>query len=47
LLGLNKDKWFFGPIGWVFADIYKFKSPIPCKGALNLWEAPEFQDGVQ
>lgn len=38
---LKSDKWFFGPIGWVLEDIQKLDNPIPCRGALGLWDIPQ------
>lgn len=35
------NKWFFGPIGWVFDDIQKLSEPIPCRGARGLWDVPD------
>lgn len=32
------DFWFFGPVGWLLADVRKLPTPIPCKGALRLWD---------
>jgi hypothetical protein len=26
--------------GWVLADVTQLEKPIPCKGALGLWEVP-------
>ncbi len=34
------DPWFFGPVGWLLTDVRKLSQPIPCKGALGLWEVP-------
>ena len=42
----SRSKWFYRPddgtinFGWVLADITALKTPIPCKGALGLWELP-------
>jgi hypothetical protein len=42
----SRSKWFWQPndgsinFGWVLADITPLKKPIPCKGALGLWELP-------
>ena len=38
---LVDNKWFFGPIGWILEDVQKLDEPIPCRGALGLWEVPE------
>jgi hypothetical protein len=37
---LIDDKWFFGPIGWILADIKKLDTPILCRGSLGLWNSP-------
>lgn len=40
----SRSKWFWRPedgstnYGWVLADVVALKSPIPCKGALGLWD---------
>jgi len=40
----SRSKWFWRPedgsisYGWVLAEVIALKSPIPCKGALGLWE---------
>lgn len=34
------DPWFFGPVGWLLTSVQKLAEPIPCKGALRLWEVP-------
>ena len=42
----SRSKWFYRPddgsinYGWVFADATPLKKPIPCKGALGVWEIP-------
>ena len=42
----SRSKWFDRPdddtinYGWVLADIKVLKTPIPCKGALRLWNVP-------
>jgi hypothetical protein len=42
----SRSKWFdrsdddFINYGWVLADIKPLKTPIPCKGALKLWDVP-------
>lgn len=33
------DPWFCGPVGWLLADVRKV-APLPCKGALGLWDMP-------
>lgn len=38
---LVNDKWFFGPTGWIFDDVQKLAEPIPCQGALRLWNVPQ------
>lgn len=47
IVSKSRSKWFWRPddgsvnFGWVLADIQSLKSPIPCKGALGLWEVPQ------
>lgn len=42
-----RSKWFDRPArgeinyGWVLSDVRKLKRPIPCKGALGLWNVPK------
>jgi hypothetical protein len=36
----HKSKWFGGPYGFVLKNPRPLKTPIPCKGALNLWNVP-------
>jgi hypothetical protein len=42
-----KSKWFHKPArgeinyAWILEDVRKLQKPIPCKGALGLWEVPE------
>jgi hypothetical protein len=42
----SRSKWFDRPAegsvnyGWVLAEVTALKTPIPCKGALRLWEVP-------
>lgn len=36
----NKDPWFCGPVGWLLDDVRKLPGPLPCKGALGLWDMP-------
>lgn len=40
-LAPDKQKWFFGPVGWLLDEPDKWKKPFPCKGMLGLWKAPE------
>ena len=32
--------WLCGPFGWVLSDVVALPTPVPCKGARNLWELP-------
>lgn len=32
--------WWMGPIGWTFEDYNRLEQPIPCPGALGLWNLP-------
>lgn len=42
----SRSKWFYRPedgstnYGWVLVDVRVLKRPIPCKGALGLWDLP-------
>ena len=36
-----KDKWFFGPFGWVLDDVELLNWPVPCRGFLGLWQVEE------
>ena len=36
------DPWFFPPaVGWLLSDVRKLSQPIPCRGALGLWNVPD------
>lgn len=37
------DPWAIGPKLWIISEVRELAVPIPCKGALGLWEIP---DGV-
>ena len=39
-LDTQQAQWWTGPFGWVLADVRRFAKPIPCKGALGLWNVP-------
>ena len=32
--------WWAGPVGWVLDDVQALPTPVPCKGALGLWDVP-------
>ena len=42
----SRSKWFWRPddgstnFGWVLAEVKVLTTPIPCKGALGLWDVP-------
>jgi hypothetical protein len=42
----SRSKWFWHPeddtvnYGWILAEATALKDPIPCKGALGLWDVP-------
>ena len=42
----SRSKWFWRPddssvnYGWVLEEVEALKTPIPCKGALGLWDIP-------
>jgi hypothetical protein len=39
----STSKWFFGPVGWTFSDLFMLPQPVSCKGSLGLWRIPEPQ----
>jgi len=42
----SRSKWFYRPddgsinYGWVLSNVKRLKKPIPCHGALGLWDVP-------
>jgi hypothetical protein len=36
----EQEPWFFGPYGWLLEAVRPLPYPIPCKGALALWQLP-------
>jgi hypothetical protein len=42
----SRSEWFYRPedgsrnYGWVLEDVTPLPEPVPCKGALSLWEVP-------
>ena len=36
-----KSPWAFGPFCWRIDRIWLLDAPIPCRGALSLWETPD------
>jgi hypothetical protein len=40
LAGADQARWFFGPFGWVVADVVTLPRPIPCRGFQGLWRLP-------
>ena len=42
----SRSKWFWRPndgstnYGWLLAQVKILRKPIPCKGALGLWDVP-------
>lgn len=36
----HESPWFVGYFGFVVRNPVAFKTPIPCRGALNFWEVP-------
>lgn len=36
----SKQKWFFGPKGWLITDLLLLEEPLPCRGMLGLWTIP-------
>jgi hypothetical protein len=39
-IGSSRSKWFIGPFGYVLEKPRTLPNPVPCKGALGLWEVP-------
>ena len=37
----SDSPWFFGPYGWLIDQIHVLPEPIPCVGALSLWNLPD------
>jgi hypothetical protein len=37
----SDNQWFNGPFGWVLDRVVPLPDPVPCKGALGLWDIPE------
>jgi len=37
---LLDSPWYSGPYGWVLGDVVKLVEPVPCAGAMGLWELP-------
>lgn len=46
IVSKSRSKWFWRPddgstnYGWVLENVKVLKTPIPCKGALGLWNLP-------
>lgn len=38
---LTKDRFFFGPYGWVLEDVKELLTPVMCRGKQGLWHVPE------
>ena len=36
----SRSKWFSGPFGYVLTNPRPLSKPIPCKGALGIWNVP-------
>lgn len=37
----NAGRWFFGPIGWLVQNPAALSEPVPMKGRLGLFDAPD------
>ena len=37
----SRSRWFIGPLGLVLAKPRPLERPVPCRGALNLWNLPD------
>ncbi len=33
----TRDRWWAGPVGWVFGDVVRLAEPVPHVGAQGLW----------
>lgn len=43
----DQRRWFFGPVGWLLADVRPLATPVPMKGAQGLRHlAPEVEAAV-
>ena len=38
---LVKDRFFFGPYGWVLEDVQELIKPVACRGKQGLWHVPD------
>jgi hypothetical protein len=38
--GRDQERWFFGPYGWILADIRQLPNPVACRGFQKLWTLP-------
>lgn len=38
---IDQRRWFFGPFGFVLADVRQLAEPVPCKGMLGFWQLPD------
>lgn len=38
---LSESPWFSGPFGWVWLELVGLPEPVPCRGALGLWDVPQ------
>lgn len=36
-----RSPWWFGPVGWVLADVRVLATAVPCRGAQGLWTVPD------
>ena len=34
----HQEDWFMGEYGWFLTSVKRLEQPIPCRGALGLWE---------
>jgi hypothetical protein len=37
----DQERWFFGPVGFMLADVRALTEPVPCRGAQGFWNLPE------
>lgn len=40
LVTVEQLRWFTGEYGWVFGEVVKLPTPVPCRGMQKLWRVP-------
>jgi hypothetical protein len=41
--GTDQGRFFFGPFGWLLADLHELPEPIPCRGFQRVWRLPPME----